>query len=110
MKDRQMEEAAGQFVRAVKDTDTYKNYYEQLERIKKTPELFDKVNEFRQRNFEIQNTTQVNELFDKMGAFEKEYEKFRENPVVDDFLKAELAFCRLMQEINVFITEELDFE
>ena len=45
-----------------------------------------------------------------MDAFEKEYEKFRENPIVDDFLKAELAFCRLMQEINMIITEELDFE
>ncbi len=110
MKDKQMEEAAERFVGAIKNTETYKNYFEQLERIKKTPELFDRVNEFRQRNFEIQNTTQVNELFDKMGAFEKEYEKFRENPVVDDFLKAELAFCRMMQEINVFVTEELDFE
>ena len=45
-----------------------------------------------------------------MDAFEKEYEKFRENPIVDDFLRAELAFCRLIQEINVMITEELDFE
>jgi hypothetical protein len=29
---------------------------------------------------------------------------------VDDFLRAELAFCRMMQEIYVIITEELNFE
>lgn len=110
MKDKQMLAAAESFVNAVKASETYREYYQQLERIKRTPELFDKVNEFRQKNYEIQNTSQVNELFDKMGAFEKEYEKFRENPIVDDFLKAELAFCRLMQEVNIFITEELHFE
>lgn len=110
MLDHHMESAAGKFVKAVKDTDAYKGYCYQLEKIKKSPELFEKVNEFRQRNYEIQNTTQVNDLFDKMDAFEKEYEKFRENPIVNDFLQAELAFCRLMQEINIMITEGLDFE
>ena len=58
----------------------------------------------------MQNTSQVDELFDMMDVFEKEYEKFRENPLVDDFLQAELAFCRLMQEINMFVTQELDFQ
>ena len=110
MLDNHMQAAAGKFVKAIKGTDTYKGYCYQLEKIKKSPSLFKQVNEFRQRNYEIQNTSQVNELFDKMDAFEKEYEKFRENPIVDDFLKAELAFCRLMQEINMIITEELDFE
>ena len=110
MREHQIVAAAESFVNAIKDTETYKDYFEQLERIKRTPELFGKVNEFRRRNYEIQNTSQVNELFDKMGAFEREYERFRENPIVDDFLKAELAFCRLMQEVNLFITEELHFE
>ncbi|MBD5546227.1 MAG: YlbF family regulator [Lachnospiraceae bacterium] len=110
MLDHHMEAAVGKFVKAVKETDTYKGYCYQLEKIKKSPELFERVNEFRHRNYEIQNTSQVNELFDKMDAFEEEYEKFRENPIVDDFLTAELAFCRLMQEIDMFITEELNFE
>lgn len=110
MLDESMKTATENFVKSIKDTQIYKNYYCQLEKIKKNPELFQKVNEFRQRNFEIQNTTHVSELFDKMDAFEKEYEKFRDNPIVDDFLRAELAFCRLMQEINVSITEELNFE
>lgn len=110
MLDHHMEAAAGKFVKAIKDTDTYKGYCYQLEKIKKSPALFQQVNEFRQKNYEIHNTSQVNDLFDKMDAFEKEYERFRENPIVDDFLKAELAFCRLMQEINIVITEELDFE
>ncbi|WP_303408980.1 YlbF family regulator [uncultured Duncaniella sp.] len=50
------------------------------------------------------------ELFDKMEAFEREYREFRENPAVDEFLRAELAFCRMMQEMNVLLTAEIDFE
>ena len=104
MLDNRVEAAATKFVKSIKE------YYYQLERLKRNPELYEKVNEFRKRNYEIQNTSQVDELFDKMDAFEKEYEKFRENPVVDDFLRAELAFCRLMQEIYTYITGELDFQ
>lgn len=110
MLDNQIQVASEKFVSIIKETEAYRRYYHQLGKIKKNPELYDKVNEFRHRNFEIQNNHQGSELFEKMDAFEKEYEKFRENPIVDDFLQAELAFCRLMQEINIYITEELDFE
>lgn len=110
MMENQMKDALNNFVNAIKDTEVFKRYYYQLGKIKKNPELFQKVNEYRQKNFEIQNTCQENELFEKMDAFEREYEKFRDNPIVDDFLRAELALCRMIQEINVFITNEIDFE
>lgn len=105
-----MEKALNVFVKSIKETDIYQKYHYQLQELKKNPEFYDKVNEFRNRNYEIQNTTQVDELFDKMDAFEKEYEEFRENPLVDNFLQAELAFCRMMQEISIRVTEEVDFE
>ena len=82
----------------------------QLELLKEQPEYYRKVNEFRQRNYEMQNATQVDDLFEKMDAFEREYEAFRENPLVDKFLSSELAFCRMMQKIDLSIMEELDFE
>lgn len=105
-----METAAIRFVKSIKETEVYQRYNYQLNKIKEEPDLFAQVNEYRKRNFELQNASQVDELFDKMDVFEKEYEKFRENPLVDEFLTAELAFCRMMQEIDVFITNELDFE
>lgn len=45
-----------------------------------------------------------------MEAFEQEYAKFRENPLVSDFLRAELAFVRMMQDVNVLLASEIDFE
>ncbi|MCI9662628.1 MAG: YlbF family regulator [Lachnospiraceae bacterium] len=102
--DEKLESELLKFVQAIKESDVSRKYYEQRERLKDCPEQYKKVNEFRRRNFEIQNTSQQDELF------EKEYEEFREDSMVDDFLRAELAFCRMMQEITLCITEMVDFE
>lgn len=110
MPDSQIQEAAKKFAAFIQESDTYKEYFFQREKLKKQPDLYEKVNEYRQKNFDIQNESDGEDLFDKMEAFEKEYAKFRENPLVEDFLRAELAFCRLMQEINVMLTAEIDFE
>ena len=110
MPDIQIEEATKKFAAYIQQSDIYKEYFNQRERLKKQPELYEKVNEYRQRNFDIQNETDSEDLFDRMDEFEREYAKFRENPLVEDFLRAELSFCRLMQEINVLLTAEIDFE
>lgn len=111
MEDSIVAKAIEDFVGEIIKSDIYKEYNFQKNRLKEQPELFEKVREFRQKNFAIQTADmQGDELLDKLDAFEKENEKFRENPLVDSFLRAELAFCRMMQEINVCIMAELDFE
>ena len=52
----------------------------------------------------------ANEIMDTRDAFEREYEKFRENPIVDEFLRAELALCRMMQKNNLIIMDAIRFE
>lgn len=106
----QIEEATKKFAAYIQESDTYKEYFYQREKLKKQPELYDKVNEFRQRNFEIQNESDSEDLFDKMEAFDREYAKLRDHPMVNAFLQAELAFCRMMQDINTLLTAEIDFE
>lgn len=110
MSDSEIMEATKKFAAVIRESDTYKEYLFQREKIKTQPELYDKVNDYRQKNFDIQNESNDEELFDRMEAFEREYAKFRENPLVEDFLQAELAFCRMMQDVNVLLTSEIDFE
>lgn len=110
MLEQNVEVALCDFVSKIKDSEVYKEYQERLKRLKEYPDYYEKVNEFRLRNYEMQNATQVDDLFEKMDAFEQEYEKFRENPLVEDFLQAELAFCRMMQTVDIAIMEKLDFE
>lgn len=110
MLDRYTEMATEHFVHEIKETDIYRTYVARLGRIKKDAQLFEQVNEYRRRNFEIQNSPQDGDLMDRIDDLERQFEYLRENPMVDDFLNAELALCRMMQEVNNLITEELEFE
>lgn len=110
MSEKEIIEAARAFADQIMTSDTYREYYYQREKIKKQPYLYEKVNEFRQRNFDLQNEMGGDDMLERMEAFEREYEKFREDPLVDDFLRAELAFCRMMQEVYVILADEVDFE
>ena len=100
--------ALDRLVGAILDSEEYKEYDKQRNRVKQYPDLKAQIDEYRKKNFELQ--TSEENVFEKLSQFEKEYADLRENPMVSDFLTAELAFCRLMQDINLRLTEALHFE
>jgi cell fate (sporulation/competence/biofilm development) regulator YlbF (YheA/YmcA/DUF963 family) len=105
-----IEESTREFAAEIQKTEVYQDYRKQLDALKKDPDLYGKVNEYRMRNFELQTIEPVDGLLEKMDRLEQEYESVIDNPLVSDFLRAELAFCRLMQNINKCITTVLKFE
>lgn len=100
------------FIESVKATEIYQEYERQKMKLRGYPDLKARIDQFRQYNYEIQNNTAEDQLFDRVDAFQKEYESFREIPMVHDFLAAELAYCRMIQQINDVIYQEFmsDFE
>ncbi len=106
----EMEKATDSFVETIRNTEIYKRYAYEKEKLEKLPELKRKIDEYRKRMFEIQNSENPDQLFDDVDRLEAEGESFRANPLVSDFLEAELAFCRMMQEIYTKITAEVDFD
>ena len=106
--DENVNQAVEQMVQAIRNTDAYLEYQKQLARVKEQSELKRQIDEFRTRNFELQTSKDTN--FDKLDQFTRENEAFRENPLVSDFPAAELAFCRMMQEIGLYVTDQMHFE
>lgn len=104
-----IDSALEQLIATLLSSEEYLAYDEQRKKVKAYPELKAKIDEFRERRFLIQIQEEGN-LFDELEAFEKEYSDFRENPLVADFLAAELEFCRMMQNVNMRITEAVHFE
>ncbi len=98
------------FVDKLKSTDEYIAYSTQLETLKHFPELLEKINAYRQENFLIQTQYEGEELYDKMEEFAERNERLLENPRVSDFLHAEAGLCRLIQDVNMQITEGLNFQ
>lgn len=97
-------------IAAVKQTDVYATYSFQVKKIQKYPDLMEQINAYREENFLLQSNYEGDELYDKMEEFNAKYEQFLENPVASDYLSAETALCRMMQEINTNIIEGLDFQ
>lgn len=103
-----MEQALQAYIGKILESEEYKEYAMQKERVKQYPELKAQIDEFRARNFEMQTSKDM--VFEMIEAFEREYRDFRENPLVNDFLAAELAFCRMLQRNSARIMDAIDFE
>ena len=94
------EKETEEFIGKLYETDICREYFRQKENIRQYPELKQQIDEFRRRNYKLQNETDSVALFDEIDRFEQEYAEFRKNPIVNDFLAAELAYCRMYQEIS----------
>ncbi len=105
----EMKKALNQFLNEFQESSAFKDYKYQKERIKKVPGKKERINEFRARRFEFQNY-QGEDLFEKIDEFEKEYQSFKEEPIVREYLAAELEICRLVQEINSAIDDLVDID
>ena len=110
MPDGKIVKATQEFAQIIKSSEIYKQYIHTREMVQKQAGLFEKVNEFRRKNYQLQKNTSGDELLEKTEALNQEYAIMRSNPLVEDFLDAELAFCRMMQEVNILLTNELNFD
>lgn len=93
---------------AVLESEIYHKYKIQCMRVNMYPDLKAQINEYRNRNLQLQ--TNENTTLEQLERFEQEYAGFRDDPIVSDFLAAELAFVRMMQDINLKLTEAIQFE
>lgn len=106
--DSKIQKSLQKLIDDILNSDIYVEYQKQLALVKEQPELKTQIDEFRTRNLELQ--TGANTTFEQLDSFEREYEDFRENPLVDDFLAAELALCRLLQKLNLLLVDSIHFE
>ena len=105
----EVDQAIEDLLSVIRQTKEYIEYKIQYDKINMQPELHKQIDEFRIENYQLQNSTPEEEMLQCIEQFEQKYQTFRENPLVNDFLEAELAFCRKMQEITLKITEGLQF-
>ena len=103
-----MEHALNAYIQEILNSPEYKEYAEIRDKVKLYPDLKAQIDEFRTRNFEIQRSNDA--AFEKLEVFEREYGEFRDIPMVSEFLEAELAFCRMMQQNNNVIMNAIRCE
>ncbi len=97
-------------IEAVKDSKTYKEYDRCRKMLKSDPELKERVDKYREQNYRLQIMEDDGTLQDKIEAFARENMELSEQPRVRAFLDAELALCRMLQEITQRVIKAIDFE
>lgn len=110
MADREkIESSINGLVQEIKEGDVYKRYEKALAKVREFKGLQEDIDRFRGEWFRIQSEG-APDLFDKIDMVERDYATLRENPYVQEFLAAELALCRMYQEVNYRVLDALDFE
>lgn len=107
---RKVDVKTAELSRAILDSEEYKEFLYYLGEIKKQPELYDKVCDYRRRNFELQNMDINDNMFDEVMHFQMENAGIRKDALVNSFLKAELSVCRMLQDITRSISESVQLD
>lgn len=95
---------------AICASQAYLDFEKAKEEIRKNPELRAQLNQFRKKNYELQNEKGGSDWYEVVEEFEKQNEEFRKNPVVEKFLANELELCRMIQRINQAIVDAVQLE
>lgn len=84
--------------------------YQKFCRIRENPELHAKISAFRRHVYEVQNSREPLDMYGEMERITRDYEAFRREPLVEEFLESELRVCRMIQNITLQVTRAVDLD
>ncbi len=104
----QLDEKINDLAENIKNSDIYIRYINAKNEMKKSPDKCRIANEFRMEMFHMHNSADA-DLQAQEDLLRRKMEMLND-PVISEFLEAELVLCRLMQKTNYEIISRLDFE
>ncbi len=105
-----VELALQNLIQAVWESPEYRRYQHIRAKVHELPQLEADIHAFRKKNYQTQNFADEHALFDQVDELEREGAQFRKNPLVNEYLDAELGICRLFQKINWELVLNIDFD
>ena len=97
-------------IRVIHDSDAYREYKAVRERVAQEPELKHQINQYRKECYQLQNSGDVESLFERTQKFDGQYEEFLKNPLAEEYLRCELAICRMLQQIASKVVESVELD
>ena len=98
-----------QLLDAVRQSKEYNQYQNLLASLKKQPELYQRIGEFRRRSVSLQLAENVN-MIEENNALQKEFADLQVNGLASEFMAAEHQYCQLIRELQSHLLEEIDLE
>lgn len=97
-------------IHAILDSREYREFKEVKHKLAGNVQLKEQINAYRRENYRLQKETERENLFRVMEEFQKEHAEFLKDPLVAEYLKCELAMCRMLQKIWMMVVDSVDLE
>lgn len=94
----------------IRESDEYNRYLAAKENVMNNQELYQAMNAFRRRNYELQSYKDGVNRYQEIHNLSLEYEKVLRNPLVNEFLMAEQILSRKMTEVYEVIADGLELD
>ena len=98
-----------ELVKAIRSGEECRMFEEAKRRLDEEPDKRKKADDFRRKNFEFQNSEESMSS-QAQAAMYREREALRRDPLIDEYLKAELVMCRLLRQITLIVMETVDLD
>ena len=94
----------------IKDSDEYNRYLTAKKNVMENQELYQAMNTFRKRNYELQSYNDGVNRYQEIHNLSIEYEKVLKNPLVNEFLITEQILSRKMAEVYETLADGLELD
>ena len=94
----------------IRESQEYQNYITALVHLRENQELYQAMNSFRRRNYELQSYDDGINRYQEINNLALEYEKILRNPLVNEFLVAEQILSRKMTHVYELIADGLELD
>lgn len=94
----------------IRNNQEYLRYQDAMKKVMEDTELYGKMNEFRKKNYELQNMDDGKNHYEELYALAIEYEKVLRHPMVNEFLMAEQIFSKRLSEVYEYIADGLELD
>jgi cell fate (sporulation/competence/biofilm development) regulator YlbF (YheA/YmcA/DUF963 family) len=98
-----------QLVEAVKRTQEYNQYRTLLENVKRYPDVYRRIGEFRRRSMVVQMTDFGNPI-EQNNALQIEFSDLQKNGLANEFMVAEHQYCTMLRELQGYFLDNADLE
>ena len=97
-----------ELLQEIRGNEIYQDYLRQRDRVSADPELFERVEQCRRMNYQMQ-MDQTLDHFTLEDEVNRQMSEMRNIPEVNSYLHAELALCREIQKICRTLIDGIDF-
>lgn len=97
-------------IQAIMESQEYQQFCKVRDKVRENPEMRAQLMEFRSNVFELQNSAEPLDMYEEQVNIGRKYEALRKNPLIMEFLNAELRVCRIFQRISMDIADHIDLD